>query len=193
MKRHSTCYFPQKKSNNNIFFATANNNIEFKLSESRNIIPCNIEYTGFMGSKWNNAVISYRSTAWYSDLKQLMSTLLEDNWISWDQLQLVVVFSPITRVLNLWSRFEIWTQHTADKGLCLPWTMAVWIRDARTRFTIYICSYGKRVVHDIAVERETESYHCWHALVQWCPSQPNYQHDGVPVLTEEWVQFHVVN
>jgi len=59
------------------------------------------------------------------------------------------------------------------------WTMAVWI--------------WKKAVHDIAMERETECYHCRHALVQWCPSQPNYQHDGVPVLTEEWVQFHVVN
>jgi len=52
-----------------------------------------------------------------------------------------------------------WTEHSMlHRGHTYP---GPWTWDA-SHMIHNLCSYAKRVLHDIAVEREDGCYHCWH-------------------------------
>jgi len=102
-----------------------------------------------------------------------MQPLLVHNWIPWDQLQLVVMYCPIIKILNLWSRYvEIWTQHATQRAHLL-WTvnMGCLAYDSQSMFickkgSSWYCSGKRRWVLSLLAH-----------LVQLCDSHPKYLHD----------------
>lgn len=110
-----------------------------------------------------------------------MQPLLVDNWITWDQLQLVVVYCPIIKILNQWSRYvEIWTQHATQRAHLLTYP-GPWTWDASQSMFIckkglsWYCSGKRRWVLSLLAH-----------LVQLYDSHPKYLHDGELVLRALW-------